>query len=298
MMSTTTPARNDRLVDFVDVRGRRVRYAIQGQRNNPPLLLINGIGANLEVWQPLEERIADRQVISFDAPGAGRSETGLRPIRMRGLAELTLELLDTLGYSGPVDVLGYSFGGAIAQQLAHRRPDRVRRLILAATLPGVGGVPGNPLLIARLLSPRRYYSRRALEAIAHDAYGGRIASDHDALRAHADTRFLAPPTALGYATQLVSIWGWSSLRWLHTLRMPTLILGGDKDPLVPMINNHIFLKLIPNARLHVVRDGGHLFLLDQTEDVVSALRAFLNESNADELAPPIPTVPAGCSAPR
>jgi poly(3-hydroxyalkanoate) depolymerase len=298
MLSTATPAQDDRLVDFAQVRGRRVRYAIQGQRDSPPLLLINGIGANLEVWQPLEERISNRQVISFDAPGAGRSETALRPIRMRGLAEITLELLDSLGYSEPVDVLGYSFGGAIAQELARRSPDRVRRLILAATLPGVGGVPGNPLLIVRLLSPRRYYSRRALEAIAHDAYGGRIASDPDALRAHADTRFLAPPTALGYATQVLSIWGWSSLRWLHTLRMPTLVLGGDKDPLVPMINNHIFLKLIPNARLHVVRGGGHLFLLDQTEDAAGALNAFLAERGPDELAPPISTVRAGCRAPR
>src|ERR1700694_288691 len=108
-----------RSAKFIEIRGIRLRIAVHGQGS--PLLLINGLGANIEMWEPLRRLLTDRQTIAFDAPGAGASAKPTMPLHMRDLAELVNELLDELGYT-VVDVLGYSLGGAVAQQLAHQHP--------------------------------------------------------------------------------------------------------------------------------------------------------------------------------
>src|SRR4051794_6250899 len=115
-----------------------VRVGIRGE--GPRLLLVNGIGASLEMWEPFATRFPDRQVVAFDFPGCGESDRIRRPTRMRGLATLTQKLLDRLGMYN-ADVLGYSWGGALAQQLVHQAPHRVRRLVLVSTVPGLGGKP-------------------------------------------------------------------------------------------------------------------------------------------------------------
>ena len=99
---------------------------------------------------------ADREVVAFHPPGAGGSQRPPRPLRMGGLAAVVVSLLDELEL-GEVDVLGYSFGGGLAQELARRAPDRVRRLILCATAPGLGGIPPWPYPALLLASPARYY---------------------------------------------------------------------------------------------------------------------------------------------
>src|SRR6478672_8877889 len=118
----------DARVEFVDtVASPSVRVARIG--DGEPLLLINGLGANLEMWQPLVRVLAaDRELIAFDLPGTGRSARPRWPLRMPQLARLVTELLDDLGYD-QLDVLGYSLGGIVAQELAHRAPERIRRLV-------------------------------------------------------------------------------------------------------------------------------------------------------------------------
>jgi len=97
------------------------------------------------------------------------------------------------------------------------------------------------------------------------------------LAANAETRLQAPPSALGYAYQLYAVAGWTSLPWLHRLRQPSLVVAGERDPSVPLGNARILAARIPDARLHVVRGGGHLFLLDEPETAAGAIRAFLDE---------------------
>jgi poly(3-hydroxyoctanoate) depolymerase len=97
------------------------------------------------MWAPFARLVGDRELIAFDPPGAGLSQRPRRPLRMQGPARVVRELLDVLGLER-VDVLGYSFGGALAQELARRAPDRVRRLLLCATAPGLGG-DAAPLLL-------------------------------------------------------------------------------------------------------------------------------------------------------
>jgi pimeloyl-ACP methyl ester carboxylesterase len=159
---------------FVDVDGLRLRVAVRGE--GPPLLLIAGIGANIELWHPLQTRLDGLQTIVFDAPGTGRSGTPRRLMRMGDLARLVTRLLDEFGYT-QVDVLGYSFGGAVAQQLAHDAPGRVRRLILAGTTSGLFSVPGSLAALALMLTPLRYHSREQLRQVIPIIAGGRTARE-------------------------------------------------------------------------------------------------------------------------
>ena len=125
--SPDQPESGSALIRSVHVDGVRLRTSIRG--TGPPLLLITGLGASLDLAEPFERELVARglQAISFDAPGIGQSSPYGRPRRMRGIARTVECMLDALGYA-QVDVLGASLGGVIAQQLAHQAPHRVRRL--------------------------------------------------------------------------------------------------------------------------------------------------------------------------
>ena len=131
-----------------------------------------GLGGNIEMWDPLERALIDHgiQTIAYDASGTGDSPARLIPQRMHGLARQAAHLLDALGHPD-ADVLGVSFGGAVAQELTLANPHRVRRLVLASTTCGIGGVPGNPLALALLATPLRYYSPAFLRLTANVLYG-------------------------------------------------------------------------------------------------------------------------------
>ncbi len=251
--------------------GRPVQAATTGQ--GPPLLLLNGIGGNIDMWEPVVRRLPGRQVVMLDLPGTGGSPALLVPQRMRGYAELVVALLDELGIDR-ADVLGYSWGGALAQELAHRAPTRVGAVVLAATTPGLGGQPPAPWVVALMATPARYYSRTYLRLVAPVVFGS--TPDQPVDPASAKARLRTPPTLRGYAQQLWTISGWSSRSYLRSLRVPVLVLAGSRDPLVPARNGRILAREIPGARLRVV-DGGHLFLLEQPDEGCQAVTAFLDE---------------------
>ena len=258
---------------YVSAGGLRLRVARHGAGR--PLLLITGIGANIDMWAPLARLLDDRELIAFDAPGVGLSQRTALPVRMSTLARITRDLLDVLGLD-EVDVLGYSFGGALAQELAHRSPERVRRLVLCATGPGLGGIPPRPMAALMLLTPARYYHSRLLAFSLPHLAGGRTAREPAVLEEHAAARLGRPPELLGYAYQLYAAWGWSSLPWLHRVTHPALIVAGDDDPTVPLLNARLLAARLPDSRVHVVKGGGHLFLLDQPHGAVAAIEEFLD----------------------
>lgn len=256
----------------VTVAGTTVRVATWG--HGPPLLLLNGIGGNIEMWEPLAGRLSDRRLVMLDMPGTGQSAPLQVPVRMTGYARLVTQLLDQLGLER-VDVLGYSWGGALAQQLARTAPGRVRSLVLAATVPGIGGRPPAPWVVALMATPARYYSRTYLRFVAPLVFGSDPARVDDASGA---ARRRHPPTMRGYAQQLFAISGWSSRPWLRRLRVPTLVISGSRDPLAPPRNSVILSRAIPGAALHVV-DGGHLFLLEQPDEAAAVIHRFLAEQD-------------------
>jgi poly(3-hydroxyoctanoate) depolymerase len=275
-------------IRFVEVDGVRLRTSVRG--TGRPLLMLTGIGAAMELSAPLEHALNARgvQTIALDAPGTGESSRYRRPQRMPGLARTIERTLDALGYDR-VDVLGVSFGGILAQQLAHQAPRRVRRLVLAATAAGVpllGGVPGSPRALLALATPRRYQSPDYYRRIAGALYGGAARHHPDALLHGSIARFSQAPSLRGYLAQLYAISFWTGVPWLWRLRQPTLVLAGDDDPIVPLVNGRILARLIPHARLEIIRGGGHLFLLEHPAEHAALIAAFLNAGGGDDLARP------------
>ncbi|MFD9670302.1 alpha/beta fold hydrolase, partial [Rhodococcus sp. NPDC059968] len=150
---------------MVRARGQHLRVSIR-HGDGVPLVLCNGIGAGLEVLDPLVEHLgARRTLIRFDAPGVGASPNSRLPYGFPYLARVVGRMLDTLGYER-VDMLGYSWGGALAQQFAFQNPRRCRHLVLAATATGVLMVPARPSVLTKMLTPRRFVDRDYLASIA------------------------------------------------------------------------------------------------------------------------------------
>ncbi len=258
----------------VRVGRQRLRVMVEQRGAGRPLLLVNGIGATGDLFRPFRQHFTDRETIAFDAPGVGGSPTPLYPPTMRQLAGTVAGLVDELGHDR-VDVLGLSWGGALAQELARRHPRTVHRLVLAGTMPGWTSLPGRPVAVSVLMSPLRYYSPDYLERVAPTLYGGAIREHPRLLREHARLRAAQPPTRVGYYHQIAALRRWTSVPWLHRLPHRTLVLAGDDDPIIPMANSRLLAGRIPAGRLHVVEGGGHLFIFTRHAEIAAVVRDFL-----------------------
>jgi poly(3-hydroxyalkanoate) depolymerase len=263
------------LTDIVEVEGLRLRvFQRRGPAGQPPLLLCNGIGGAIELWEPFLAALGDYPVVAFDAPGVGESGVPAYPPTMAGIAGIVMGLLDRLGVES-VDALGVSWGGGLAQELAHRYPSRVRRLVLAAT--GAGGlmVPGHPRVLGILATPLRYWSPSYLNRVAPKLYGPDIVDEPGLLARQRHIRFTHAPSGRGYLYQVLALRRFASGLWLHRLSQPTLVLHGDADPIVPAVNARILAARIPNAQLVMVPGGGHLFLLTRAPAMAQLITDFL-----------------------
>lgn len=269
-------------VEFVEVDGAYIRVGIRPGRGRP-MLLFNGIGANLDLVQPFADALDDVELIIFDMPGTGESPPLRFPRRFSGYAKLTAKLLDRLGYRGALNIAGVSWGGALAQQFAIQYPERTNRLILAATSAGMVALPAKPNVLMRMVTPRRYISKSYLSRVAPDMYGGLMRRRPDLIERHgALTR---RPALRGYVYQLLAGLYWTSAHKLYKLRCPTLVMGGDDDPIMPLVNARLLYWLIPKSYMHVVRGGGHLFLVVRANECAGVIRRFVNERRYDGTDP-------------
>jgi poly(3-hydroxyalkanoate) depolymerase len=258
----------------ISVLGQEVRVAVRpSSASGPPLVLCNGIGASLELLQPFVDRVDPRiEVIRFDVPGVGGSPSPRIPYNFAVLAWFVGRLLDELGYDR-FDVLGISWGGGLAQQLAFQYPRRCRRLIVVSTGTGMVMVPARPSVLLKLATPRRYLDPAYAVATAPELYGGRMRGKPDEVRTlmyereHLGSRF-------GYFLQLLAGVGWSSLPALPLIRQPTLILAGNDDPIIPMANARLMRALLPHATLQVY-DDGHLGLITAADELGPTVSRFL-----------------------
>jgi poly(3-hydroxyalkanoate) depolymerase len=270
---TTRPQAETRTIT---VSGQHLRVATRsGNGTRTPLLLMNGIGVNLEVLQSFVDALDPAiEVIRFDVPGTGGSPPPLIPYRFSILSRLVTKMLDQLGYQ-QVDVLGVSWGGALAQQFAFQYPRRCRRLILVSTGTGALMVPGRPSVLAKIATPRRYQDPAYMAQIAGEIYGGKARTQPELAHDFAQTARLG--SVLGYFYQMLGGMGWTSIPWLSKLRQPALILHGDDDPLVPLVNAKIMHRLIPHAKLYIFHDG-HLGLGTSAQELAQVVDQFLTAS--------------------
>ena len=228
--------------------------------------------APISNWSnPFSTRSTDpRRSSSTCRASAARPRRSL-PYRPSTLARLSARLLDQLGHE-QVDVLGVSWGGALAQQFAFQQAKRCRRLVLAATSPGHLMVPGKLTVLLKMATPRRYKDPDYMNKVAGDIYWRRIARLAELVRQH--LRHVRWSSDYGYYLQLIAGFGWSSLPWLRFLSQPTLVMAGTDDPIVPVANGRILASLIPDARL-VTIDDGHLFLVTSADKSAAMISEFL-----------------------
>jgi len=258
---------------FVEVKGQRLRVGERRRGSDRPLLLFNGFGVSMEMLNDFVKAIERTHVITFDIPGMGQSPPPLVPYRLPQMARLSARLLDQLGYH-EVDVMGISWGGGLAQQFVRDFPGRCRRLILAATSAGMMMVPGKPAVALKMASPANFSDPVRLSRLMSQIQGGGeptnkafVPKPLSRMNAH-DLR--------GHIYQALSVWGWTSIHWLHRIHQPTLVLSGEDDPLVPPINGKILACRIPNATARTFR-GGHLFLIIRRDIVANMVEEFLRE---------------------
>jgi poly(3-hydroxyalkanoate) depolymerase len=255
------------------VDGRVLRVAVwraQSASDKLPILFFNGIGANIEAVGPMAEMLDDRDFITFDMPGIGGSPDPVVPYNAILMARIAALLLDR--FQMPlVDVVGVSWGGAMAQQFALQNGARVNRLILMATSAGMLMVPGNPAALMKMADPRRYIDPEFMNKHFKTLYGGA----EDGKGGHISR--ITPPSKTGYFYQLIAMMGWTSAPFLPFMKKETLIMMGGDDQIVPIANGKFLNMLIPNSRLYEIKNGGHLFMLSHTAESIDAIRGFLDD---------------------
>jgi poly(3-hydroxyoctanoate) depolymerase len=263
-----------------DVRISGMRIHIREVGEGRPLLLLNGLGAPAAWWSTLEGHLDGVRLIEVDAPGVGGSQTPWVPARVEYLGWLAAKVLDHVKVER-ADVLGYSLGGMIAQHLAARSPERVRRLVLASTGCGFGGVQAGITKLLNVGTPLRFLSQGFYERTLPDMVGGRARSDPEFLERHRERRYANPPNKRGYMMQTLALSAWSSLPVLSRIQAPTFVVTGDDDPLMPMPNAYLLARRIPNARLHIAAGEGHLLLMDEQSSAFAPIRAFLRAKSVE-----------------
>jgi poly(3-hydroxyalkanoate) depolymerase len=259
-------------VRYVTTGGQRIRVNVR-EGIGVPLVLCNGIGASLEVLDPLVENLAC-PVIRFDVPGTGGSPTSIAPYGFPYLAWVLGRVLSKLGI-GVVDVLGLSWGGALAQQFAFQNPRRCRRLVLVATGTGALMVPAHPRVLTKMITPHRFSDPDYAASIAGELYGGTVRA-HGEDVARLFIRQLHAGSKIGYVHQLLAGAIWTSLFALPAVRQETLIVAGTDDPIVPVVNARILNALLPHSRLHL-HSGGHIDLVHNADELAPVIEKFLTE---------------------
>ena len=259
-----------RTIAGLDVRIDHRSGSIAGR---PPLLLCSGLGASTDMFDPLLTAMdPDVDVIRFDSPGIAEAPASLLPLGFPLLAQAIRTVLDDLGHQ-QVDVLGYSWGGALAQQFALQHRSRCRRLVLVSTSPGMLSVPGDARVLSSMLIPP------GLPVPGAAAMQEEIFSGSDAAR-RSDLRTLlrisrAAATSTGYLHQLAALGTWTSLPFLPWIPQPVLVMNGADDPIVPVANAQLMAALIPGARLSIF-PGGHGEIITAADLLAPHIADFLD----------------------
>ena len=264
----------------ISVGGTAFAYRDLGPRGGVPLILLNHWGAVLDNFDP---RIVDglaskHRVIAIDYRGIGASG-GTAPVTIDEMARDTIALIHALGFE-KVDLLGFSLGGFVAQDITLKAPGLVRKLILTGTGPAGGkgiekvGAVSWPLMIKGLLTLRdpKFYL-----FFTSTANGRRAAKAFlDRLKERKAGRDKGPtPGAFLRQLKAIKAWGRQAPQDLGSIRIPVLIANGDNDIMVPTVNSTDMARRIPGAQLVIYEDAGHGGIFQNHADFVPKALSFL-----------------------
>lgn len=260
---------------FTDAPGFRMYYEVHG--SGFPLLLINGLGSDhLEWGGQLPSFVPAFRVVVFDNRGAGRSGAPPGPWTTAGMADDAAALLSDLGIAR-AHVLGVSFGGMIAQELALRHPSRVERLVLSCTAPGgtLSERPSPEALAAFVRTPGgdpEEDLRRSIPFLYTEAFAR---ERRDEVEAFIRRRLASPGSAEGHAAQLSAAVAHAAGERLSGITAPTLVIAGTADRLVPKVNSERIAALIPGAALVLVPGAPHRLFAENADAFNREVLSFL-----------------------
>jgi pimeloyl-ACP methyl ester carboxylesterase len=259
------------------VRGFELYYEEHGR--GEPLVLVPGFGTGLWIWYRQVPAFAERfRTIIFDPRGVARSPAADAPFTMRDLAEDLAALLEGLKVER-AHVLGASFGGFVAQEFALAHPDRTRSLVLCCTsYGGAGHVPPAPETLAAIASTKGLNTQQRVRENWALAFSPRFAAAHPAevervIRLRAENNV---PERL-YLRQLQAAVAFDAAARVGRVKVPTLVITGDADRIVPRENSVNLAAAIPGARLRIVEGGSHAFFIERADEFNRAVVEFVEQ---------------------
>jgi 3-oxoadipate enol-lactonase len=259
---------------FAMSRGAKIYWESHG--TGEPVLMIMGLSFPLEMWHRTWPEISRRyRVIIFDNRGVGRSDVPRGPYRMSGMARDALAVMDAAGIE-QAHVMGASMGGMIAQELALRYPERVRSLLLGCT--SFGGFRARPPNLRRVPLFRGWHglnNEQRARAVIPMLYAR--GTSEEIIEEDLKARLIHYPTMRGTLYQAMAIPFWSAYRRLPRLKLPVLVMHGEKDRVLPPLNGRRLAERIPGARLKMIADAGHMIVSDQPEETMHEILSFLGE---------------------
>jgi 3-oxoadipate enol-lactonase len=261
-------------VPFAHRGSRRIYYEVHGPEDAPPLLLIMGMGFSSRAWGLLPAALGDRfRVAVFDNTGTGRSYQPRPVLKIRHMADDAAAVLDTAGIHRAF-VFGISMGGMIALELTLRHPERVRALALGATYGGWWGSekPSAGTLVDLLLGgllARAGGLPRLSRILVSDDY---LKNEREGFESWIRIAEHVPPRIA--AGQAFAISLHAAEARLDAIEVPTLVITGDRDRLVPAENSRRLARMIPGARLLELSGAGHCFPLERPAETARALTEF------------------------
>ena len=260
---------------YTDNDGVRIYWEEDG--SGPPLLLIMGLGYSLDMWYRLRPKLAPRyRVIAFDNRGVGRSDVPEPPYTIPDMARDAATVLDAAGVERS-HVIGASMGGVIAQELTLSHPDRVVSLVLGCTAcGGPDAVAAAPEVLELLAARSGMTPEEGVRAMVPYIYDASTAPE--LIEQDIEMRMRRYPTAKGYLGQLHAVVGYETYDRLSQIDVPTLILHGTSDQLVPPGNAHDLARRIPHARLVMLEGASHLFFTEKEQEAADEILGFLAET--------------------
>ncbi|WNG17703.1 alpha/beta fold hydrolase [Cystobacter fuscus] len=262
---------------FTDTRFGRLAYRVDGQRGGVPLVLLQRFRGTLDDWDPafVSALAAHRQVIRFDNAGIGGS-SGQVPDSIEGMAEVAAAFIDALELT-KVDLLGWSLGGTVAQQVALDRPQLVRRLVIAGSSPGgiTDGPQAHPRVPEVMTRPVNS-DEDFLFLFFTETDTGRAAGKASLARLGALHDRVPDVTKESFLRQVKALTQWKGTRArLGELKLPVLVANGTSDVMLPAYRSYVISQEAPNAKLILYPDAGHGFLFQEIEDFAGQVTRFL-----------------------
>lgn len=266
---------------FLKTKDLEIYHKISGQ--GEPVVLIGGLTSTVVSWKYQQEELEKYyQVILFDNRGSGQTRVLSSPkLSMELFAADLLDLLNGLGIER-AHVLGASMGGMIAQLFAYAHPDRCLSLILCCTTCGLeSGVPAQPEVVELMLNrhgiSEEEGERRALQAVAHPSS---FHKRQTLLDFYLQTKLLYPHSVEEIARRNEAIRAFDFRNKLREIKVPTLIMHGADDKLVPPANANLLAQHIPGSELILIKDSAHIFFIEEFEEFNKSLLDFLRRHPA------------------